>query len=679
MNRPLFILVVIAFSSLCYVMRAQTPQKDTIDASIISSSKRAFYGAKLVPSSDYITTFSPLGDNSAITFIQSLPGVSSGTEGSSAYFVRGGNLGGNLITIDGVPIYGSGHILGFTTTYPQDIVKETHFFAGGFSSEEGNLTSSHIMISSKDGDFKEFAGKVSASPFLIGASSSGPMIRNKLSFIGSLRFSPIGYELNGIKNMTEAMDSITGIKAIVYDFYGKLKWKINDKQNLSFSVFNSLDSYCYNQGHVSNDNMGWGNLVASLSYNITPGVRWKITNALDFNHFQNHQIMEKTLGEQENKIHLHSGLSETSIRSLALWTGGKGWNIQSGFKMRMASFNSGVANISSKRLFAVAHGQIDKKKNGKYNLRLSTRINSFSSIGQTGNVRMRRSVDPEYSLFGRMYLTKWLGAEVSADKTRQYYHVLEGLPLGWSLDMIVPADNDVLPEKASQQYVGLFVSGKTHHLSIGVYKKKTDNLVFFEDATQIFSQAILGWKEIICTGSGFSKGLELLYEFDSKIVGAKISYTLSKTDRVFPEINEGNPFPAKFDRRHILNAQFKWLISKSETREIGVTSFFTYQSGHWETIPAGHYIGWISPKEAVIIDYNTMIHNWQTPPYIRCDIGAFWHYGNNTKNPGTINVGIYNLFNRHNINNISFDPLNRKWKSLSIFPIMPTISWTMDF
>ena len=193
MNRPLFILVVIAFSSLCYVMRAQTPQKDTIDASIISSSKRAFYGAKLVPSSDYITTFSPLGDNSAITFIQSLPGVSSGTEGSSAYFVRGGNLGGNLITIDGVPIYGSGHILGFTTTYPQDIVKETHFFAGGFSSEEGNLTSSHIMISSKDGDFKEFAGKVSASPFLIGASSSGPMIRNKLSFIGSLRFRPIGY------------------------------------------------------------------------------------------------------------------------------------------------------------------------------------------------------------------------------------------------------------------------------------------------------------------------------------------------------------------------------------------------------------------------------------------------------------------------------------------------------
>jgi hypothetical protein len=42
-------------------------------------------------------------------------------------------------------------------------------------------------------------------------------------------------------------------------------------------------------------------------------------------------------------------------------------------------------------------------------------------------------------------------------------------------------------------------------------------------------------------------------------------------------------------------------------------------------------------------------------------------------------IGIYNLLNRHNVYSIMYDPDSRSWKSLSLFPIMPTVSWSMKF
>ena len=74
---------------------------------------------------------SPLGEGDAVKYIQTLPGVAMGGEGGSAFYVRGGNMGSNLMTLDGVPVYGVSHLLGFTTIFPQDAVDETVFQTGG--------------------------------------------------------------------------------------------------------------------------------------------------------------------------------------------------------------------------------------------------------------------------------------------------------------------------------------------------------------------------------------------------------------------------------------------------------------------------------------------------------------------------------------------------------------------
>ena len=678
MKRLITILTIFALAQA--TLPAQEVRRDTIRASRITATIRHHAGTRAVKSSDVRALITPLGDGSAIKYIQTLPGVATGAEGSSALYVRGGNLGSNVITIDGVPLYGSGHILGFSTSYSPDIVSDTRFMVGGFSSEEGNLTSSHIKVSTRDGDFSKFSGGVSASPFILGGYVSTPLVKDKLSFLGAVRVSPVGLELQAIKGMTSALDNISDMRAAVGDAYGKLKWLITPRQSLSLSGFYSLDSYGYTYGTTSKDKMGWSNAVVSLAHDVSFDTSWRVESGLSANWFMNYQAMDKTLGGQSNAIDLQSGLKELSAKSTAFWEGGSGWTVQTGLKGRLASFTTGGSGPSN-TLLVTAHAQVGKAKEGRYELMAAGRLNLFTSGKGTYQGNALKSFDPEVSLSGKVYLVKdLLGLEATYDRTVQYYHTLEGIPLGWSLDLLVPSDSGLAPETASQVYAGLFFTGKKHRLTVGAYLKKMDHLIFFKDATRLFSTAVAGWKDEIKTGSGQSRGVEFLYELDLDRLEAKVAYTLSKTDRTFPEINEGKSFPAKFDRRHILNARLEYTIYKRERKSLGVNTFFTYQSGHWATVPAGQFSGWISPGEQeVVVDYHTSIHNWQAPAYIRWDIGASYKYGIGTRHPGMLSVGIYNVLNRHNIYSIMYDPETRSWKSLSLFPIMPTVSWTMEF
>ncbi len=678
MKRLITILTIFALAQA--TLPAQEVRRDTIRASRITATIRHHAGTRAVKSSDVRALITPLGDGSAIKYIQTLPGVATGAEGSSALYVRGGNLGSNVITIDGVPLYGSGHILGFSTSYSPDIVSDTRFMVGGFTSEEGNLTSSHIKVSTHDGDFNKLSGGVSASPFILGGHISTPIVKDKLSFLGAVRFSPVGWELQAVKGMTRAMDQVSDIRALVGDAFGKLKWLITPRQSLSLSGFYSLDSYGYTYGSTSRDKMGWSNAIVSLLHDITFDSPWRMETGLSANRFMNYQGMSKTLEGKDNAVDLQSGLEEATLRSTAIWQGGSGWTFQGGLKGRYASFTPG-SSMRSNTLLLTAHAQIEKSQEGRYEVMVAGRVNLFSSGKGTYQGYSLTSFDPEVSLSGKVFLFRdLLGLEATYDRTVQYYHTLEGIPLGWSLDMLIPSDAQFAPEKASQVYAGFFLSGKKHRITAGAYYKKMDDLIFFKDATLLFSSAAAGWRDEIKTGAGTSKGVELLYELDLEKLDARVAYTLSKTDRDFPEINEGKTFPAKFDRRHILNARLDYVILKKTKTELGVNTFFTYQSGHWATVPAGQFSGWITPGgQEVVVDYHSGVHNWQAPAYIRWDLGMFFKYGEGTRHPGMLNVGIYNVLNRHNVYSIMYDPDSRSWKSLSLFPIMPTLKYSITF
>jgi len=147
--------------------------------------------------------------------------------------------------------------------------------------------------------------------------------------------------------MTEALDSVSGIKATSYDAYGKLKWKVNRRQSLSLSVFNSLDSYGYRYGADSDERMRWGNMISTLGHEFSPDGNLFLRSSLSYNSFTNYQAMRKTLGGEDNSLGMRSSLDELTLQSTACKTSGSGTSLQGGVKARLARFNPGPSRLAS--------------------------------------------------------------------------------------------------------------------------------------------------------------------------------------------------------------------------------------------------------------------------------------------------------------------------------------------
>ncbi|HET6560060.1 MAG TPA: TonB-dependent receptor, partial [Prolixibacteraceae bacterium] len=95
-----------------------------------------------------------LGEADVIKTLQLLPGVQSGSEGTSGLYVRGGGPDQNLMLLDDVPVYNAEHLFGFFSVFNPDAIKSVSFFKGGFPARYGGRLSSVLDIRMKDGNDK---------------------------------------------------------------------------------------------------------------------------------------------------------------------------------------------------------------------------------------------------------------------------------------------------------------------------------------------------------------------------------------------------------------------------------------------------------------------------------------------------------------------------------------------
>lgn len=650
-------------------------------------------GTRLVALPEIRTMVSATGEADAIKYIQTLPGVSTGGEGSSAIYVRGGNIGNNLTTLDGVSLYGGSHLLGLTSAYPTDILSSVNFRLGGFHGDESNITSSHIELQTADGSFTKQSYSVSASTFILGATVSMPLVRNKVSLLGSVRVSPLGPAFRAVQAAVGgALDSLSQPRAVVYDAFAKVKWLVDDNNKLSFLAFTSKDAYSYVYGGDSNEKMGWDNIIVSARHEGRLRGGWSLTDDLAYNRFSGHQGIIRDMDGTLNNLAIVSSVDELTADAILSRTLGSGGDVRLGIRERFAVFNPGTAStfkgtgplqpLDSPRTDHISHSSISTLhaqwdlSREAFELMVSGKMNAYG--GHDSSVETWDwFFNPEGSALTRLNLLKWLSVEGTVDWTAQYYHTLEGVPVGWSVDLLVPTNASRPPEQALQYYAGLFTSFGQHHITVGAYDKKMYNLVYFADASQLFSSAIAGWSHNIKVGTGTSRGVEFLYEKDGDVLDWRVAYTLSKTDHTFEKVNDGNTFPAKFDRRHILNATASYTLVDNQRRTIALAGLYTWQSGHWETVAAGEYPGMTLHGKTVNLDYFTSVNNYEMPPYIRLDLGCSFTFKG--KHLQTLNLGVYNVLNRHNPFSVIYDDCSREWRQVSLIPIMPSFSYRVQF
>ena len=685
----IFVLSLL-FTFNAYAQRTEEV-RDTLSASIKEASRFVNSGINgyQVRIGDVHNLISPIGEADIIKYIQVLPGVSMGAEGSSAAYIRGGNMGGTRITLDGVPVYGNTHLLGFTQSVPLEIMEDAHVRISGFPADEGDFTDAYISMTTQNRIANHFSGTFSVSPAFISSLAKVPIIKNRLSVIGSARWSPTAMIWNGFK----LQDHISGVdlkdtKATVYDLFGKINWNISGKQRIFLSYFHSKDSYDYTWRQTQAE-MSWRNSILNLKYHLDSQTGC-LDAGLSWNRLYSQQGQTQSV-QADNLLGMTNSLSEWSARFSASYPLIGADIFRIGLLFTQSSYlpnayfsltdvrRPGIhtSSFSESSLYSrigTLSVQWEKGKNNLYLIRTSGRLNLYQT-DQTHDL----SFHPEYDLTGRLYFLPGFGLEVSIDKRKQFHHLLDGLPTGWSLDLIVPSDESFLPEESIQYSSSLFFEKGALSLSVNAYSKSMKNLVCYRNAINLFSPSLAGWKSDVDIGSGSSKGLEVLAEYIHGETTLRIAYTLSKTDRQFPYINDGIAFPFQFDRTHILNVTGNGRLWHNDIFDFILSGLLTYQSGSWETLPEGVFHPWMFElQEGTKIEYYSGINNYRMPSYFRLDLGGT--FSRTTKKCSQkLYLGVYNATNRHNPITLVYDIDEERWKQISLLPILPTIKYSISF
>lgn len=608
---------------------------------------------------------SPLGEGDPIRWAQGLPGVTTGADGTTAMYVRGGNSGNNLFSLDGVPVYGYSHILGLTTIVPTGVMESAELGKGGFEGLESNFTAAHLRVVTKNPSDKQ-KWNFALNNFLAGIGAEGP-ISSKLSYILSVRVSPLTWEYNALRgSLPGVLGGLDKFSASVGDAYGKLRCEVGRRSTFEASFLGSLDNYGFDMPDESHEVMGWNNVIGLVKWR-TDWSRTRLDVTASANQYGSNQQQEKIYRETVNKLSLRSSLTEYALAVSLRRAMADRMTMSGGLDARYAVFAPGQVakeNAQTNTLLSNAWVQAEYTVPGRMTLRGTMRGHYYRNLTAESS-----RFDPEASISAKLNLNKWLSAELTGDRMVQYYHTLEGLPVGWSLDMIVPSGTLVSPETALQGNVGLTARARSHAVSLGGFYKTMDNLIYYKYAQSLFSGALASWEDHVDIGKGTSFGTEFLYEYQGKDLYARIAYTLSKTTRYdFPETNMGRPFHARFDRRHVVNATAQWK---------GISAAMTVQSGHWENGAAETYPMSL-PGMIWIADYYSGVNNYHMPTVFRLDLGYEICF-NIGRVENTVNLGVCNVTNHFNPFMLYFDTRTESWKEIALMPILPNFNYKISF
>ena len=659
---------------------------DTLTAAVKTDSRRVVESlGKLSTGLEGVRrVISPLGEGDPIRWAQGLPGVSTGADGTTAFYVRGGNMGNNLITLDGVPVYGYSHLLGLTTIIPQDVMSEATLLKGGFDGGSSNFTAGHLAITTRDPDMEKFRMSTAMNNFLASVSLETP-INEKMSFMFSGRISPLAWEYKAIQGvLPDLLGGFDDFGAGVGDLYGKFRWQTGKRSYLNVSYLGSMDGYSFGTitedendiRYQNSEKMGWNNMIGTVSWHLD-GARSFMDFKASVNRYTSSQEQHKYYRGVMNDLTLKSSLTEYMFSFDRTESMFKAFKIDYGTKFRIAEFAPGqVASLNNRSNSFLGtvylQGRYDIEE--KLSLRATARGHYYRNMKDKATKTAQEKInagryDYDASVSMDWKIFKYMSLEATFDRMVQYYHTLEGLPVGWSLDMIVPSGREIVPEDALQGNIGLSSQIGKHTVSAGGFYKKMDNLVYYKYAQSLFSGGMASWEEDVDLGKGTSYGAEFLHEYVGKDLYTRVSYTWSKTNRYgFPNVNEGGEFHARFDRRHVLNAVAQWK---------GFSAAVSLQSGHWENGAAENYPMHV-PGAEWIADYFSGVNNYHMPTVFRLDLGYMFSFKTG-KVKHDVNVGLCNATNHFNPFMLYFDSVTEGWKMIALLPILPNFSYRISF
>lgn len=672
------------------------------------------------------------GEVDVIKALQLLPGVQSGNEASAGLYVRGGGADENLLLMDGVPLYNVSHLFGFFSVFNADAIKNVTLYKGSFPARFGGHLSSVVDVRMNDGNDQKIHGTASIGLISSKVNLEGPIIKGRTTINISARRTYLDLLAKPAIAYANAQEKINNPDAYTtfdggydfYDFNAKLTHRFNNNDRLSFSFYSGDDeaalSYTdhfnykgdeqtapYASSAKMNFGWDWGNMVTSLRWSHELSPTLYLIAGTSYTRYRSHLAMglkEATPYYTANvSIGYNSLIDDASALADFEWKPSPEHDIKFGTVYTYHTFKPGIVSVNIKETSGIsqeagidvqqeignipmsAHeAAIYAEDNYSITEWLKANLGFRTSLYHIGK-KTYASIEPRLS--ARALITDELSAKGSYSEMSQYIHLLCNSNLSLPSDLWVPVSERIKPMRSRQGALGLFYSPDIYEFSVEGYYKSMDNVLEYKDGASYMSTGS-GWEEKVCMGRGWSYGVEFLAQKRSGKTTGWIGYTLSKSMRQFDKagniINNGKPFPAKYDRRHDLSIT----VTHEFSKKFDASATFVYASGNCGSLPF-EYMRTESP-EGFLRAYKYLEHrnNYRMPAYNRLDIGMNWHK-QHRRGEGIWSLSVYNVYNRLNPyllrvgHELWYDGEELKERRMllkvSIFPIIPSISYTYKF
>lgn len=644
-----------------------------------------------------------MGEADLLKSLQLLPGIQGGTEGSSGIYVRGGGPDQNLILLDGVPVYNVSHLFGFFSVFNPDAINRVNVVKGGFPARYGGRLSSVIDISMKEGNNQKFSGEGSVGLISSKLTLEGPIGKDKkTSFLVSGRRTYIDLLTRPIIRAQSDGEATGGY--FFYDLNAKINHILSDKDRIYLSFYNGKDkgfgrgSYEYSSDGVNYTNneefgLNWGNTITALRWNHVYGPRLfaNVTGTYSkykfriFSEFENIARYPDRTERDTEAIEYYSGIDDLGFKVDFDYLPSPRHNIKTGVNVVYHQFNPGIFGYDTN-----AEGESDTTLGAEKTMAMEFASYVEDDFKVTENLRANAGlhyssflVNQQYyhSLQPRISMRYLIGQNLSLKASyatmTQYIHLLTNGGLGLPTDLWVPATDRVAPQRSWQAALGAARTVQGFEASIEVYYKEMNNLIEYKEGATYFN---LGsdWQDKVTSGVGYSYGAEFLLQKKTGKLSGWVGYTLSWTNRQFDELNFGEKFPYKYDRRHDISVVAVYQVSKT----FALSSTWVYGTGSAITLPESEYRG--LPSDGYYYDgiqkYSSR-NGYRMRDYHRMDLGLTW---TKPKRNGerSWSLGAYNLYNRKNpfFLEQGYDSNgDKKFVQYSLFPVIPYVRYSFKF
>ena len=660
-----------------------------------------------------------MGEVDVIKTIQLLPGVSSVSEGGQGFYVRGGGPDQNLVMLDEGVVYNAAHLFGFFSVFNADAVKSVNLIKGGMPANYGGRMSSVLEVNMNEGNNKKFKVKGGLGAISSRLTVEGPLKKDKGSFIISGRRTYIDLIM---KAAIPDTSPFAGSSYYFYDFNAKFNYKITDKDRIFLSGYYGKDVFNFEDREGGfNAKMPWGNGIAALRWNHL------FSNKLFMNLTSTFSDYQFSFGsaQDEFRFELFSGVRDIGTKVDFSYFPNSRHSIKWGadhiyhtFTPTSVSaqndsvvFNTGVAQklYSHETAF---YALDDFELNDKIKINAGLRYSMYHHVGpftryikgdgistpdsaiqySRGDViKFYHGLEPRLS--ARFLLPDKSSIKAGYSYNYQYVHLTSLSAVSLPTDIWYPSTDKAKPEIGWQASIGYFRNfmNDMFETSVEIYYKEMDNMIEYKEGAVPGDEVNDNTDNLLVYGKGWAYGIEF---FIKKSVGkftGWIGYTWAKTDRKFPDLNEGNLYPAKYDRRHDLSIVGTYKLNDRWT----FSTSFIYATGNTLTLPSSWYV----QEQNLLFNYGAR-NSTRMAPYHRLDLSANWYskdYKTKTDAQGNeIQVkkkiksnwafSIYNVYNRANPFFLYVDNdgkfLNGDFKitvkQVSLFPIIPSVTWNFE-